>query len=90
MDKCGLTVENIDLVVPHQVNQRIIESATSKLEFPLEKVFVNIDRYGNTSGASIPLALDQAHRAGRTPPGATLLLVAFGAGLTWGSAVIRM
>jgi 3-oxoacyl-[acyl-carrier-protein] synthase-3 len=90
MAQCGLKVEDIDLVVPHQVNQRIIESATSKLEFPLEKVFVNIDRYGNTSGASIPLALDQAHRAGRTPPGATLLLVAFGAGLTWGASVLKM
>ena len=90
MDKCGLKVEDVDLVIPHQVNQRIIESATSKLEFPLDKVFVNIDRYGNTSGASIPLALDQAHRAGRTPPGSTLLLVAFGAGLTWGASVLKM
>jgi 3-oxoacyl-[acyl-carrier-protein] synthase III len=90
MAKCGLKVEDVDLVVPHQVNQRIIESATSKLEFPLEKVFVNIDRFGNTSGASIPLALDQAHRAGRTPPGSTLLLVAFGAGLTWGASVLKM
>ncbi len=90
MEKCGLKVADIDLVIPHQVNQRIIESATSKLEFPLDKVFVNIDRFGNTSGASIPLALDQANRAGLTPPGSTLLFVAFGAGLTWGAAVLKM
>lgn len=90
MSACNLTVDDIDLVVPHQVNRRIIESATSKLNFPLEKVYVNIDKYGNTSGASIPLALDEARREGRLGDNATVLMVAFGAGLTWGGAVINM
>jgi 3-oxoacyl-[acyl-carrier-protein] synthase-3 len=90
MAACDLTVDDIDLVVPHQVNQRIIESATSRLDFPLEKVYVNIDKYGNTSGASIPLALDEARREGRLPADATVLMVAFGAGLTWAGAVINL
>lgn len=88
MAQCDLEVDDVDLVVPHQVNQRIIESATSKLGFPLDKVYVNIDRYGNTSAASIPLALDEARRSGRVPEGATVVLVAFGAGLTWASGVV--
>lgn len=90
MEKCRLTADEVDLVVPHQVNIRIIESAVSKYHFPMEKVYVNIDRYGNTSGASIPLALDEAVRAGRVGPGSTVLLVAFGAGLTWGGAVVKL
>lgn len=90
MSHCGLSVDDVDLVVPHQVNIRIIQSATEKLNFPMEKVFINIDRYGNTSAASIPLAMDEAHRAGRLPKGAAVLLVAFGAGLTWAGSVIRM
>ncbi len=90
MTACNLTVDDVDLVVPHQVNQRIIESATSKLNFPMEKVYVNIAKYGNTSGASIPLALDQARREGRIGENATVLMVAFGAGLTWAGAVVKM
>ena len=90
MTACNLTVDDVDLVVPHQVNQRIIESATSKLNFPLEKVFVNIGEYGNTSGASIPLAMDEARRSGRLKDGSTVLLVAFGAGLSWAGAVLKM
>ena len=90
MDKCGLTPKDVDLVVPHQVNTRIIRSATQKYDFPMEKVYVNIDRYGNTSGASIPLALTEARREGRIGPGSTVLLVAFGAGLTWAGAVLRL
>ena len=90
MDHCDLTPDDVDLVVPHQVNIRIIKSATAKLNFPLDKVYVNIDRYGNTSAASIPLALAEAREAGRIGPGSTVLLVAFGAGLTWAGAVVRL
>jgi 3-oxoacyl-[acyl-carrier-protein] synthase-3 len=90
MAKCGLTVDDVDLLVPHQVNIRIIESAAQKYGFPMEKVFLNIERYGNTSAASIPLALDEAVRSGRAKPGSTIILVAFGAGLTWAGAVVKL
>lgn len=81
--------DQISLVVPHQANLRIIEAISQYLELPMERFFVNVDRYGNTSAASIPLALDEACRAGRIRPGDLILLVAFGAGLTYGSALIR-
>lgn len=90
MRKCELTPESIKLIVPHQVNQRIIDSAMHKLGFSSDKVFVNIDRYGNTSAASIPIALDEAVRAGKLVSGDVTVLVAFGAGLTWANAVIRI
>jgi len=90
LEQCGLSAADVDLVVPHQVNSRIIESAAAKSGFPREKVYVNIDRYGNTSAASIPLAMWEARQAGRLPEGATALLVAFGAGLTWAGAVLRI
>jgi len=90
MRACDLRPEDVDLVVPHQVNVRIIKSATEKLNFPIEKVHVNIDRYGNTSAASIPIALDEAVRQGRVGPGSTVVLIAFGAGLTWAGAVVRL
>lgn len=90
MTACNLSADDIDLVVPHQVNIRIIKSAAEKLNFPLEKVYVNIDRYGNTSAASIPIALDEAVRAGRIGDGSMVLLIAFGAGLTWAGAVVRL
>jgi 3-oxoacyl-[acyl-carrier-protein] synthase-3 len=90
MSKCSLGVDDVDLVVPHQVNFRIIQSAAEKFNFPMDKVFINIDRYGNTSAASIPLAMQNAREAGLIGPGSTLLLVAFGAGLTWAGAVVRM
>jgi len=89
MEKTNLTVNDVDLVVPHQVNIRIIESATEKHKFPIEKVFVNIDKRGNTSAASIPLALDEAARHGLLSSGKTIVMVAFGAGLTWAGAVIK-
>lgn len=90
MEKTGLTTETVDLVVPHQVNIRIIESATEKYNFPLDKVFVNIDRRGNTSAASIPLALDEANRQQNLiGSGKTIVMVAFGAGLTWAGAVVK-
>ena len=89
MRKCELTPADVSLIVPHQVNQRIIDSAMQKLGLPPEKAFVNIDRYGNTSAASIPIALDEAWRGGKVAPGDVLIFVAFGAGLTWANAVVR-
>ncbi len=84
-----LTFDQINLVIPHQANIRIIESLANSLGVPMDRVYVNLDRYGNTSAASIPLALDEARRAGRIKPGDYTLLVAFGAGLTYGSTLIR-
>jgi 3-oxoacyl-[acyl-carrier-protein] synthase-3 len=80
---------HIALVIPHQANLRIIEALAQYLDLPIERFFVNLDRYGNTSAASIPMALDEARRAGRIKAGDLILLVAFGAGLTYGSALIR-
>jgi 3-oxoacyl-[acyl-carrier-protein] synthase-3 len=88
--KCELTPDTVSLIIPHQVNQRIIDSAMHKLGLPAEKAFVNIDKYGNTSAASIPIALDEAWRAGRIKPNDVLVFVAFGAGLTWANAVVRV
>jgi 3-oxoacyl-[acyl-carrier-protein] synthase-3 len=90
MRKCSLSPEQIKLVIPHQVNQRIIDSAIAKLGFAPDKAFVNIDKYGNTSSASIPIALDEAWRSGRIQSGDVLIFVAFGAGLTWANAVVRV
>jgi 3-oxoacyl-[acyl-carrier-protein] synthase-3 len=78
------------LIVPHQVNQRIIDSAMEKLGLGPERAHVNIDRYGNTSAASIPIALDEAWRAGKIQPGQAVIFVAFGAGLTWANAVLKV
>ena len=89
LERAGLTADQIDLLVPHQANIRIIEATAKHAELPMEKVLVNVDRYGNTSSASIPLAIAQAREEGRIVPGSVLLLVAFGAGFTWGSTVIR-
>jgi 3-oxoacyl-[acyl-carrier-protein] synthase III len=85
----GLTVNDIDLYVPHQANIRILKAVAERLQLPMEKVFMNIDRYGNTSAASIPLALDEAVKAGRIKDGSLVMIGAFGAGLTWASALIR-
>jgi 3-oxoacyl-[acyl-carrier-protein] synthase-3 len=90
MRACELTADQVKLIVPHQVNQRIIDSAMEKLGMPPEKAFVNIDRYGNTSAASIPIALDEAHKAGLLQKGDAVVFVAFGGGLTWASAVARI
>ncbi len=90
MSHCGLSTDDVDLIIPHQVNIRIIKSAIKKYDFPLEKVYINIDRRGNTSGASVPLALDEAVTDGSIGPGSLIILAAFGAGLTWGGAVIRL
>jgi len=90
MRKCELKPSDMTLIVPHQVNQRIIDSAMGRLEIPIEKAFVNINKYGNTSAASIPIALDEAWRAGRVQSGDIIIFVAFGAGLTWANAVVRV
>jgi len=84
-----LTSEDIDLLIPHQANIRIIEALAKRLKVSMDKVYVNIDRYGNTSAASVPIALDEARKNGTIKPGSNVVLVAFGAGFTWGSAVIR-
>jgi 3-oxoacyl-[acyl-carrier-protein] synthase-3 len=89
MEQHHLTPDQINLVIPHQANIRIIEALAANLKVPMERVYVNLDRYGNTSSASIPLALDEARRSGRIKPGDLTLLVAFGAGLTYGSTLIR-
>ncbi len=89
LDKAGLTMDDVHLIVPHQANRRIIESAAKDLGLPMDRFFVNIDRYGNTSSASIPIALCEAVAAGQIHPGDHIVMVAFGAGLTWGSAVIK-
>jgi len=85
----GLQTGDVDLFIPHQANIRIIEKAAARMGLPLSKVFVNLDRYGNTSAASIPLTLDEAVRAGRVQDGNIVVLVGFGAGLTWGANVLR-
>jgi len=87
--ECGKTVEDIDVYVPHQANRRIIDYATAKLGVPSEKTIVNVDRYGNTSSGSIPLALTDARAEGRLHDGALVLMTGMGAGLTWGSALIE-
>lgn len=89
-EDAGVPVDDIALVVPHQSNLRIIESACQRAGIPMERVLVNIDRYGNTSAASVGIAFDEARRAGRIRPGDLVMLVAFGAGLTWGSVLLRM
>lgn len=85
----GLTREDIKLVVPHQANLRILQAVAEKMKIPMENVFTNLHKYGNTSSASIPLALDEAHRDGLIATGDHILLLSFGAGLTWGATVLK-
>lgn len=85
----NLSVEDLDLYVPHQANARIIKAVAARLGLPMEKVVLNMDRYGNTSAASIPLALDEAVRAGRVGEGSLVMMAAFGSGLTWASSLVR-
>jgi len=89
MEQHHLTPDQISLVIPHQANIRIIEALAGNLKMPMDKFYVNLDRYGNTSSATIPLALDEARRSGRVKAGDLTLLVAFGAGLTYGAALVR-
>jgi len=85
----GLKSEDIDIMIPHQANTRIIEAAAKLIGFPMEKVFLNIEKYGNTSSATIPIAMDEVQREGKVKAGDLMLLCSFGTGVTWGSAVIR-
>lgn len=87
--RAGLTAGDVDLLIPHQANIRIIEATAKHAGVPMDRVFVNIDRYGNTSAASIPIAFDEGVRSGRIVEGSTVLMVAFGGGFTWGSMVVR-
>lgn len=89
MTNCGISIQDVNLFIPHQMNARIIESVAKRLQLADEKVFINIDKYGNTSAASIPIALDECMRQGRIKKGDIVLLVAFGGGLTWGANVIE-
>ena len=90
LDNAGLTIDDVDWIIPHQANVRIIQSAARDMKVPLEKFIINIDKYGNTSSASIPLALYEGLESGKIKPTDTVLMVAFGAGLTWGAAVLEM
>lgn len=85
----GLNVADIDHIVPHQANARIVESVLDRLGIPLEKCWMNLDRYGNTSSASLPISLDEANRAGRLKKGDLVAMMAIGAGMAWGSALMR-
>jgi len=89
MQSNGLELADVDLVVAHQANLRIVEGVAQRLSCPMDRFFINIQKYGNTSSASIPIALDEAVRAGRVKPKDTLLFCALGAGLSWGSAIVR-
>jgi 3-oxoacyl-[acyl-carrier-protein] synthase III len=89
LEKCGVTIDDVDLYIPHQANMRIIDHATRKLGVPSERVVINVDRFGNTSSGSIPLALADAAEDGRLRPGQLVLMTGMGAGLTWGSALMR-
>jgi 3-oxoacyl-[acyl-carrier-protein] synthase-3 len=89
LTRAGVSGQDVDLLIPHQANIRIIESTAKHAGIPMEKVYVNVDRYGNTSAASIPIALDECVRDGLIREGSLVLMVAFGGGFTWGSVVLR-
>jgi len=90
LERAGVSPTEVDLLVPHQANVRIVNAVAERVGIEKSKVFMNIDRYGNTSAASIPIALDEAVRSGVVGSGSTVLLVAFGGGFTWGSCIIRL
>ena len=89
IERLGVSVEDIDLLIPHQANIRIMEASAKRTGFPLERMFVNVNRYGNTSGATNPIALHEALMEGRIKPGDLVIMVSFGAGFTWATAAIR-
>ena len=89
IEKADLTPDQIDLFIPHQANYRILEAVRKRIGLPEEKVFSNLDKYGNTSSASVPIALDEAVKSGRLKEGDIVLFSVFGAGFTWGAAVVR-
>jgi 3-oxoacyl-[acyl-carrier-protein] synthase-3 len=86
----GLEMDDVDVLIPHQANLRMLEAIIERTRFPQEKVFVNVEEYGNIASASLPIALDEARQAGMVQPGSLILLVAFGSGFVWGSALVRM
>lgn len=90
LQRAGVTADEIDLLVPHQANIRIIEATARYAGIPMDKVYVNVDRFGNMSSASIPVALDEVREQGLVGPGSLILMVAFGAGLTWAASVVRL
>jgi 3-oxoacyl-[acyl-carrier-protein] synthase-3 len=89
LENAGLTGDDVTLLIPHQANIRIIEATAKRVGIPMERVFLNIDRFGNTSAASVPIAMEEAHRSGRIKKDDIILITAFGGGLTWASAAIR-
>jgi 3-oxoacyl-[acyl-carrier-protein] synthase-3 len=89
LEKNGIKISQIALMIPHQANLRIIQAVAKRLALPMDKIMINIDKYGNTSAASIPIALDEAVNAGRIRKGDYILLAAFGSGLTWGASLIK-
>ncbi len=89
LQKCGLTIDDVDCIVPHQANLRIIQAIGQRLNVPMDRFYMNLERYGNMSAASIPVALDEAVRNERIRPGDIVLMVAFGGGFTWGATVMR-
>jgi 3-oxoacyl-[acyl-carrier-protein] synthase-3 len=89
LESANISPDDIRLVILHQANIRILDAALAKLNIPRERMFVNLDRYGNTSAASVPLALDQANKEGRLQRGDLVLLCGFGSGLSWGTSLIR-
>jgi 3-oxoacyl-[acyl-carrier-protein] synthase-3 len=89
LERAGITAGDVDLLIPHQANIRIIEATAKHAGMPMDKVYVNVDRFGNTSAASIAIALDEAVKCGRLKPGMKVMFCAFGAGFTWGSMVVR-
>jgi 3-oxoacyl-[acyl-carrier-protein] synthase-3 len=90
LGEANMTFDDVDWIIPHQANLRIIQAAARDMKLPMDRFVVNIDRYGNTSAAYIPLALAEQVNGGRIRPDDTLLMVSFGAGLTWGAAVLQM
>ncbi len=90
LERAGLTLNDVGCIIPHQANMRIIEAVAQRLDVPMDRLFNNLEEYGNTSAATIPLALDEARRCGRIKEGDIVLLTAFGGGFTWGSIVFEM
>jgi len=90
MKGAGVGINDLDLVIPHQANLRIIEAVAKRFKVPEEKLFINVDRYGNTSAASIPIALDEARRSGRVGDGSLVAMVTFGAGFTWAATLVKL
>ena len=89
LERSGLTLDDVDIFIPHQANLRIIEAVAKRLEFSMDKVVITINKYGNMSAATIPVALDESVREGKIRSGDNVLMAAFGGGLTWGASLIE-